>query len=78
MTEHRVEVAAVQNSLAHMSMPQHRDFAFDNPKLNDKTPAATNGAPQHATTRPEQPMPSILIIITGYLCRSRLQGAFQE
>ena len=49
MKEHCVEVAAVQNSLAHMSMPHHRDFAFDVPKENGTPLTATaNGARLHA------------------------------
>lgn len=48
-SEHCVEVAAVQNSLAHMSMPHHRDFAFDVPKENGTPLTATaNGARLHA------------------------------
>lgn len=41
----------MQNSLAHMSMPHHRDFAFDVLKDNGKlgTPTA-NGARQRLTS----------------------------
>ncbi|CAL8466686.1 g6222 [Coccomyxa elongata] len=35
-SEHRMEVAAVQNSLAHMSMPHQHEFSFDAPKTNGK------------------------------------------
>lgn len=38
-----MEVAAVQNSLAHMSMPHQHEFSFDAPKTNGKDLIA-NGA----------------------------------
>ncbi len=41
----------MQNSLAHMSMPHHRDFAFDVPKDNSKLGIPTaNGARQRLTS----------------------------
>ena len=56
-SEHRMEVAAVQNSLAHMSMPHQHEFSFDAPKPNGRHLVA-NGA-----DRPKQPRVNVSVTV---------------
>ncbi|KAK9916623.1 hypothetical protein WJX75_005036 [Coccomyxa subellipsoidea] len=69
MSEHCVEVAAVQNSLAHMSMPHHRDFAFDVPKENGTPLTATaNGVEADAEQSAESTLALPMSVIMPDEC----------